>query len=167
MEEIVNKVAASGLISLDLADYYPKGENVLFDLKEFLFMEMILKEKEYRAALQLSDWNKYKDKNVAVACTADAIIPQWAYMLAASYLEPVAKAVVFGDIPAMQRILMLQNLYRIDPEEFRDQRVVIKGCGDIDIPAEAYVEVTRMLRPVVRSILYGEPCSTVPVYKRK
>ncbi len=167
MEEIINKVAASGLITLNLEDFLPAGESVLFDLKEFLFMEMILKEKEYRAALQGLDWSRYRDKNVALGCTADAIIPNWAYMLAAAYLEPVAKAVIFGDIPAMQRTLMLQNLYRIDPEKFRDQRVVIKGCGDITIPPEVYTEITRILRPVAKSILYGEPCSTVPVYKRK
>lgn len=167
MEEIINKVAASGLVTLNLEDYFPQGECVLFDLKPFLFMEMILKEKDFRAALQSLDWSPYKDKNMAVTCTADAIIPQWAFMLAASYLVPVAKTVIFGDIPALQRTLLLQNLSALNPEDFRDQRIVIKGCGDIDIPAEAYVEITRLLQPVVKSIMFGEPCSTVPVYKRK
>lgn len=168
MEEIVNKVAASGLISLDLADYYPREEEVeVFDIRGFLFMEMILKEKDFRAGMQSLDWDKYRDKNVAITCTADAIIPRWAYMLIASYLQPVARDLAFGDAAFLKKQLMLKRLSQIDLEEFRDQRIVIKGCGDIDIPAEAFVEITRLLRPVVRSILYGEPCSTVPVYKRK
>ncbi len=167
MEEIINKVAASGLITLNLEDFLPASEGVLFDLKEFLFMEMILKEKEYRAALQGLDWSRYRDKNVALGCTVDAIIPNWAYMLAVSYLEPIAGTIVFGDPATLQKTLLLQNLSKINPEEYRDQRIVIKGCGDITIPPEAYAEVTRILRPVAKSILYGEPCSTVPVYKRK
>jgi len=163
---IVNKVAESGLITIDLEEYYPKEEPAVFDLKEHLFMGMILKEKDYREALKNLDWSFYQNKNVCITCTADAVIPVWAYMLTATYLEPVAKDVIFGSEDFLHRALFLKNLSKIDTTEFADKRVVIKGCGDKNITETAYVEITKLLRPVAKSIMYGEPCSTVPIYKK-
>ena len=166
-ETFVNKVAESGLVSFDLEEYYPKGEIKTFDLKEYLFMGLILKEKDFRAALQSTDWAVYQDAYVAITCTADAIIPMWAYMLVASYLQPFAKEVVFGDEKKLVSTLLLKNLAAVKGEDYTDQRVVVKGCGEVDNPETAYVEITNKLRPFVKSIMYGEPCSTVPIYKKK
>lgn len=166
-EVFVNKVAESGLISFDLEEYYPKGEIKTFDLKGYLFMELILKEKDFRAALQTTDWDQYAKAHVAITCSADAIIPMWAYMLVASYLQPIAANVVFGDEKKLISTVLLKNLASVKGEEFTDKRVVVKGCGEVAIPQEAYVEITNMLRPFVKSIMYGEPCSTVPIYKKK
>jgi hypothetical protein len=168
MEEVMaNKVAESGIITLNLEDYYPKGETVLFDLKEYLFMGLILKEKDFREALKNLDLAPYTNKNIALTCTADAIIPMWAYMLVSSYLQPVATNVVFGNEDFLQKTLFLKNLYLINPADYTDKRVVIKGCGDLPISESAYVEITNLLRPVAKSIMYGEPCSTVPIFKKK
>jgi hypothetical protein len=166
-EMIVNKVSESGIVTIDPADFYPKGEIVSFDMKEHLFMGLILKEKDFRAALQSLDFEQYRDKNVAVFCSADAIIPVWAYMLVASYLQPVAKTIVFGNETTLINDLIKQNLQTLNAKEFSDKRVVIKGCGELAIPESAYVEITSKLRPFVKSIMYGEPCSTVPIYKKK
>ena len=163
---IVNKVAESGLITLDLEEYYPKEEIAVFDLKDHLFMGLILKEKDYREALKNLDWTSYQNKNVAITCSADAVIPMWAYMLAATYLQPIAKDVVFGNEDFLHRTLFLKNLSAINTAEFADKRVVIKGCGDKNISETAYVEITKLLTPVVKSIMYGEPCSTVPIYRK-
>ncbi len=167
MEEIVNKVAASGLETINLEDYFPQGETSVFDMKDHLFMGMILKEKDFRAALQGTDWEIYRDKNVAITCSADAIIPAWAYMLVMTYLEPIAKYAVAGDADFLHRVLFMQRLQTISIADYADKRIVIKGCGDLPIGELAYAEITRLLRPVVKSIMYGEPCSTVPVYKKK
>jgi hypothetical protein len=164
---IVNKVAGSGLISLDLERFLPAGETKEFDLKEHLFMGLILKEKDFREALKNLDWSVYQGKNVAVFCSADAIIPVWAYMLLATYLEAVAKEIYVGSTEEMQKHLFLKNLAGIDLTEFADQRVVVKGCGEIPIGNFAYAEITRILKPVAKTIMYGEPCSTVPIYKKK
>jgi hypothetical protein len=166
-EALVNKVAESGLISFDLEEYYPKGDIKVFDLKEYLFMELILKEKDFRAALLATDWNRFAGAHVAITCSADAIIPMWAYMLVASYLQPIAKNVVFGDEQKLISTLLLKNLDAVKGEDYTDQRVVVKGCGDVSIPENAYVEITNKLRPFAKSIMYGEPCSTVPIYKKK
>lgn len=167
METIINKVAESGIITLDLAPYLPSGEVVAFDLKPFLFREMILREKDYRAALQALDWQQYEGKHVAVFCSTDAIIPVWAYMLAASYLQPIAATVFHGTQEELTKHLLNRNIESIPLDEYADKRVVIKGCGDTPIPDAAYLAVTAHLRPVVKSLMYGEPCSTVPVYKKK
>jgi len=164
---IVNKVSESGLISFDLEELYPKGEIKKFDLKDYLFMGLILKEKDFRAALQTTDWEKYQDKYVAITCSADAIIPMWANMLVASYLQPFAKDVVFGDEKKLIETILQKKIDAINTEEFIDKRIVVKGCGDVAIPESAYVAITNKLRPVVKSIMYGEPCSTVPIYKKK
>jgi hypothetical protein len=166
-ETFVNKVAESGLVTLDLETWFPKDPIKVFDLKEYLFMGLILKEKDFRAALQTTEWESFRDTQVAITCSADAIIPMWAYMLVASYLEPVAAGFVFGDEEKLKQSLLLRNLEAINGAEYQDQRVVVKGCGDIAIPETAYVEITRKLRPHVKSIMYGEPCSTVPIFKRK
>ena len=164
---IINKVANSGLVSLDLEKFLPEGEVVGFDLKDHLFMGLILKEKDFREALKNLDWNIYMDKNVAVFCSADAIIPVWAYMLIATYLEPVAREIYVGTSQEMNKHLFLKNIASIDTNEFRDQRVVVKGCGDVEIGPFAYAEITRILKPIAKTIMYGEPCSTVPIYKKK
>ncbi|MEO6488836.1 MAG: DUF2480 family protein [Ferruginibacter sp.] len=166
-EVFVNKVAESGILTIDLEEYYPKGEVRLFDMKDYLFMELILKEKDFRQALKELDISVYKDKIAAITCSTDAVIPMWAYMLAASVLQPVAKEVVFGAEDVARKNILLKNISLIDPKEFTDKRVVIKGCGELPMPEEAYVEITRLLRPVTKSIMYGEPCSTVPVFKKQ
>ncbi len=168
MEIIRNKVAESGIVTLDLAAYIIAGETIgQFDIKPFLFREMILKEKDYRAALQEHDWSVYANKHVAIYCSADAIVPVWAYMLAASYLQPVAASVFFGNKEETIKHHLIAAIEKINPEEYVDKRIVIKGCGDISIPDAAYVAVTHKLLPVVKSLMYGEPCSTVPVYKKR
>src|ERR1044072_3779758 len=166
-EAIVNKVAESGLVTIDLENFYPRQEVVLFDLKDYLFMGLILKEKDFREALKKEDWEKFRNKYVAVTCSADAIIPIWAYMLVASYLQPVAADVIQGDEKELHRYLFIKNIEALNNEEYLDKRVVIKGCGDLPIGEFAYTEITKKLRPVAKSIMYGEACSTVPVYKKK
>lgn len=166
-EPFINKVAESGLITLDPEKYYPREETALFDMKDHLFMGMILKEKDFREALKNLDWSVYSGKHVALFCSADAIIPVWAWMLVASYLQPVAKEMIMGDEKELHRQLFLKNIDSIDIHEFTDKRVVIKGCGETPIGDFVYMELTKKLRPVVKSIMYGEPCSTVPVYKKK
>ncbi len=165
-EPIINKVAESGIITIDPATFIPTGETVVFDLKDYLFMGLILKEKDFRESLKSLDWEQYRDRNVALTCTADAIIPVWAYMLVTSNLQPVAREIVMGDEHELQKQVFLKNVSKLDIKSFEDKRVVIKGCGDIPIGDYVYMELTRLLRPVVKSIMYGEPCSTVPVYKK-
>ncbi|HRO68718.1 MAG TPA: DUF2480 family protein [Chitinophagaceae bacterium] len=165
-EPIINKVAESGIITIDPASFVPTGETVVFDLKDYLFMGLILKEKDFRESLKALDWEQYRDKNVALLCSADAIVPAWAYMLVASNLQPVARDFGMGDESELQKQLFLKNIAKLDIRTFEDKRVVIKGCGDIPIGDFVYMELTRLLRPVVKSIMYGEPCSTVPVYKK-
>lgn len=167
MEEVfVNKVAESGIITLDLEDFYPKEETMVFDMKDHLFMGLILKEKDFRETMKGLDIEPYRGKNVALTCTADAVIPMWAYMLVASYLQPVAKELIFGDAEFLHKTLFLQNISKINTADYEDKRVVIKGCGELPITEAAYVAITSLLRPVAKSIMYGEPCSTVPIYKK-
>ncbi len=163
---IVNKVSESGLVTLDLEEYYPKEETAVFDMKNHLFMGLILKEKEFRETMKNLNLTPYKGKNISLTCTADAVIPMWAYMLVASYLEPIANEVVFGDNDFLHKTLFLRNISKINASDYQDKRVVIKGCGDIAISETAYVAITSLLRPVAKSIMYGEPCSTVPIYKK-
>lgn len=164
---IINRVTESALTTIDLEDFYPKGDTAVFDLKDHLFMGLILKEKDFRAALQSLDWEQYRDKYVAITCSADAIIPMWAYMLVATNLQPVAKDVVFGEEKDLVPTVLIKNLAAVKGEDYTDKRVVVKGCGDVAIPETAYVEITNRLRPYVKSIMYGEPCSTVPIFKKK
>ncbi|WP_428328573.1 DUF2480 family protein [Mucilaginibacter sp.] len=166
-ENFVNKVAQSGLVTLDPAAFYPQGERVIYDIKDNLFMELMLREKDFREFVKAHDWQQYKGKYVAVTCSADAIVPTWAYMLLANRMAPYALEVVFGDLDVLETVLFEKNLAKIDVEQYRDQRIVIKGCGDIAVPVSAYVELTKKLTPVVKSLMFGEPCSTVPIYKKK
>ncbi len=166
-ETFINKVAESGLISLDLAQYIPSNEIVVFDIKPFLFMELILKEKDFRASLNTIDWSQYQDKIVGIFCSTDAIIPMWANMLIVSNLSPFAKSVYFGNESSIRDLVLLEAIQKIDASVYADQRIVVKGCGDIPIGESAYIAITQKLRPVAKSIMYGEPCSTVPVYKKK
>jgi len=165
-DAIINKVANSGLITIDLESYLPSGDAATFDLKDHLFMGLILKEKDFREALKKMDWAIYKNEYVAITCSADAIIPAWAYMLVVTYLKDIARDSYVGTAAEMQKHLFLKQLAAIDINEFADQRIVVKGCGDSTIDSYAYAEITRLLLPVVKSIMYGEPCSTVPVYKK-
>lgn len=166
-ENIVNKVAQSGLVSLDLADLYPSGERFLYDIKNNLFHGLMLREKDFREFVKDHDWTNYTGKHIAIICSADAIVPTWAYMLLATKLSPFATSVVFGDLETLETVLFNQQLNALDVEKYRDQRIVIKGCGDIQIPISAYVQITGKLIGIAKSIMYGEPCSTVPIYKRK
>lgn len=166
MSEIVNKVEQSGLITIDPGELYLPGERVVVDIASQLFQGMILREKDLREFIKTNDWSQYKDKYIALTCSADAIIPDWTWMLLASALEPFAKKIVFGNEELLETVLFNEVLNRFDIEPYRDKRIVIKGCGDKPVPKSAYVELTRKLQPVVKSIMYGEPCSTVPVYKK-
>jgi hypothetical protein len=166
-DQIVNKVAESGLITLDLEVYLPKEIIEEFDLANHLFMGLILKEKEFREAMKQLDWEQYRGKMVAVTCSADAIIPMWAYMLVVTYLHPVASAVYQGSAAEFRKQLFLNRLLAIDATVFDDKRIVVKGCGDQPIEEYAYFEITRILLPHAKSIMYGEPCSTVPVFKKR
>jgi hypothetical protein len=167
MEQIINKVSQSVLITFNLEDYYDKNERVVFDIKECLFMGLILREKDFREFVKTNNWEQYRNKNVAITCTADAIVPTWAYMLIASKLSGIANYYFFGDLNNLENSLFQKALSDIDLELYRDKKLVIKGCGNLPVPINAYVEISRLLLPVANSIMYGEPCSTVPVYKRK
>ncbi len=166
-EGIINKVANSKLVSFNLEDYHTKGERQVFDIKDWLFQGMILKEKDFRNYVKEHYWSQYQGMNVAIVCSADAIVPTWAYMLIATKLEPHANMLIFGSKAELENALFQQALSKIDINDYKDAKVVIKGCGDIPVPDYAYVEITRLLRPHVSSIMYGEPCSTVPLYKVK
>jgi Protein of unknown function (DUF2480) len=166
-ETFVNKVAESGIVTINLEDYYPKDAVVVFDMKEHLFMGLILKEKDFRETLKTLDTTIYENKIVALTCSADAVIPMWAYMLVTSLLQPLAKEIIFGNEDFAKENILLRNINNINAGTFSDGRIVIKGCGDLPIAEAAYIAITNKLRPVAKSIMYGEPCSTVPVYKRK
>jgi hypothetical protein len=165
-EVFINKVSESGILTIDLETYFPKEQIMVFDIKQYLFMELILKEKDFRQALKELDTEPYKNKITAITCSTDAIIPMWAYMLIASELQPVAKIVILGSEEEARKKILIKNIQQINTEEFIDKRIVIKGCGETAIPEEAYLEITNLLRPVAKSIMFGEPCSTVPVYKK-
>jgi len=168
MEEIfVNKVANSGLVSLNLEDYYSVGYRVEIDVKELLFMGMVLKEKDFREFIKTNDWTVYQNKYVAIYCSTDAIVPTWAYMLLASALQPFAKSIYFGSMEDLEKHLIINAINQIELSIYKDQKIVKKGCGDIPISNAAYVQVTSLLAPIAKSIMYGEPCSTVPIMKRK
>lgn len=164
---IENKVANSGLITLNLEDYFDNGERVLLDIKPWLFMEMILKEKDFREHVKNHDWAQYTSKNVAFTCSNDAIVPTWAYMLLAVNIEPYANRYVFGNLETLNTVLYQDALQKINPIDFNEARVIIKGCSDVPVPVSAYVEITHRLTPHVKSIMYGEACSNVPIFKRK
>jgi Protein of unknown function (DUF2480) len=166
-DQIINKVANSGLVTLDLEDIYPQGERILYDLKQNLFMDMILREKDFREFIKNHEWSQYTGKFVAITCTeTEVIIPTWAYMLLATKLQPFAKKITFGSLENLENELFTTAINKIDIEAYRDARVVVKGCSKVPVPAAAYVYITNLLIPVAQSIMFGEPCSTVPLYKR-
>ncbi len=164
---IINKVALSGLITFDLATLKAKGEHVLLDMKDYLFHGLILREKDFRTFIKETDWSQYQDQNISIICSTDAIIPTWAYMLLANRLEPYANEVVFGDFQTLETVLFRTAIDALDMKQFTDERVIIKGCGDIHIPECAFIYFTTKLSKVAKSIMYGEACSSVPVFKRK
>ena len=166
MSEIVNRVANSPLVTIDLEELYPKGKVVVFDLKPFLFQELIVREKEFRSALKEMNWQEYKDKFVAVTCSADAIVPSWAFMLVGTYLKGVASGFILGTEEDAQRSLIQQVIEHIDIDTFKDRPVIIKGCSDLPHPLYAQGELLNRVMPYARSVMYGEPCSTVPLYKK-
>jgi hypothetical protein len=165
-EQIINKVDQSGLITIDLESYYPKGERIFFDLKDQLFQGMILREKDLREFVKNENWSRYDGSYVAIGCSADAIVPTWAFMLIATKLTGHAKKIVAGNLETLETVLYSEALSSIDPAEYMDAKVVIKGCSNLPVPASAYVALTATLLPFAKSIMYGEPCSTVPLYKK-
>jgi hypothetical protein len=166
-ENIINKVAQSGLVTLDPAEFYQPGERVIYDIAPNLFQGLILREKDFREFVKEHDWAQYKGKNVGIICSADAIVPAWAYMLLANRMAPYARDVVFGNEEVLETVLFTKVIEKLNVEQYRDQRMVIKGCGDVAVPVSAYVALAEKLTPVVKSLMFGEPCSTVPLYKRK
>ena len=163
---MVNKVAASGLITLKLEEYWPKTSLVSFDLKDYLFKELILKEQDFRDAIKEHDFSQYEGKTLLVYCSADAIIPAWAYMLVAASAAPYAADIYQGTEEEYLRDHYRRVIKQLDPADYEGERIVVKGCGDRDVPPAAYLEIASLLRPVAKSIMFGEPCSTVPVYKQ-
>ena len=167
MGEIINKVQQSGLITIDLEEYYPKEERVEYDLAQNLWQGLALKEKDFREFVSANDWSVYKNKLVAITCTADAIVPTWAFMLVSGSVQPYAKKIIFGNLQELESAVFSDIIQSLDANIFRDARVVIKGCSNKPVPVNAYVKLTAALKPFAKSIMYGEPCSTVPLYKAK
>jgi len=164
---IENKVANSGLITISLEDFHQKGERVLFDIKPLLWQELVLKEKEFRNFIRENDWSQYQDMFVAITCSADAIVPTWAFMLIAVALQPYAKKVIFGNLSDLERELFIDSINNFNLDTIIDKRVLVKGCGEISIPDSAFIYVSEKFIPVVKSLMFGEACSNVPLYKRK
>ncbi|QWX83736.1 DUF2480 family protein [Cellulophaga sp. HaHaR_3_176] len=167
MDEIVNRVSESKLITFDLEDYYPKGNRVVIDVKDWLYEGFILREKEFRSTLESHDWLQYKDAYIALGCSSDAIIPGWAYMLMTTKLQTVAKKVIVGSLEDLETSLYQTIIENLDVTDFKDKPVIIKGCSKKPVPANAYVFATAKIQVVAKSIMYGEACSSVPLYKRK
>jgi len=167
MSEIINRVEKSSLVSIDLEEYLDKSERIVFDIKDGLFQEMILREKDFRNFVKEQNWESFQGKNVAVYCSADAIIPSWAYMLVVGKLSEYAKSIAFGDQDDLEKVLIDQAVEKLLEQDLKDAKVVIKGCGEIKNRDYAYFQLSKKLVPVVASMMYGEPCSTVPVYKKK
>jgi hypothetical protein len=165
--EIVNRVSSSPLVTFDLEELYTPGERVLFDIRSLLFQELILREKDFRDFIKTHDWSQYANKYVAITCSADAVVPTWAYMLLTASLQPYASSVIFGSLQDLEINLFKDALDKIEWGKFNNSKVVIKGCSKVEVPISSYVEVTNRLRPVASSIMFGEPCSTVPVFKKK
>jgi hypothetical protein len=163
---LVNRVANSGLITLNLEEYFPRQEIVVFDIKDFLFMELILKEKDFRNALKEQDWTQYEGKILLVDCSTDAIVPVWAFMLVVGYAEPYAHDVFLGSNEEYLKAYYYKTISSMDFSIYAEKRIVIKGCSKVPVPASAYLQLTAGLRPYAQSVMYGEPCSTVPIFKR-
>ena len=165
-EEIINRVANSKLVTIDLEDHYPAGERVVLDIKDWLVEGFVLREKEFRATAKAHDWDQYRGKYVALNCSSDAIIPGWAYMLLSTYLAPVAKKIVVGDQEVLETVLYTEIIKDLDVSKYQDMPVIIKGCSKRPVPQNAYLQLISKLQPVAKSIMYGEACSSVPLYKK-
>ncbi|MEL6721333.1 MAG: DUF2480 family protein [Bacteroidota bacterium] len=165
-KKLVNRIAKSGLITIKLEDFFPKEEIVVFDIKDYLFMELILKEKDFRSAMKEHDWTQYANKHLLIACSVDAIIPVWAYMLITSYAEKYAASIFQGTKEEYLKAHYELKINQLDIDQYQEKRLIIKGCSDQPVPASAYVTLTQKLRPIAKSIMYGEACSTVPIYKQ-
>ena len=163
---LVNRIAESGLITLNLEEYYPKQKIAVLDIKDYWFKGLILKEKDFRLALKEHDWSQYEGQILCVYCSTDAIIPVWAFMLVSSYAGPVSEEVYVGDQAEYLKHHYYKTLSALEPGQYQDARIVIKGCSHKPVPPAAYAYLTELLKPVAKSIMYGEPCSTVPIYKR-
>ncbi len=166
MSELINRVAASAIVSLNMEEFYPQEERVQFDLADYLFQGLVLREKEFRAALKVLDWNQFAGKWVAVTCSADAIVPTWAYMLVCTYLEGAAKGYCVGDLEALEQYIVEDTLSKLPLESFKDRSVVEKGCSKVAIPLYAYGRLVSLIQGEAKSLMFGEPCSTVPLYKK-
>jgi hypothetical protein len=167
MAEIVNKVAKSNLVTIDLEDYYPEGKRVVFDIKQWLFHELILKEKDFRASIESYDWRSLQDCYVTLTCSADAIIPSWAYILITTKAAQFTKKIVVGNLTTLENALFQDIINNLDILDFKDKPIIIKGCANKPIPETAYIYLVERLLPIAKSIMYGEACSTVPLFKKK
>ena len=165
--EIINRVANSKLVVVNLEDYYPKGKRTVFDIKDWLFEEFVLREKDFREYVNQHDWSQYQDDFVALTCTSDAIVPAWAFMLLTMHLQPYSKKVVIGSLDQLETSIYQDIIENLDFSEFNDKPLIIKGCTNKPVPANAYILLAEKLRPIAKSIMYGEACSSVPLYKRK
>jgi len=166
-EEIINRVANSTLITVDLEDYYPKGNRVLFDIKDWLLEGLVLREKDFREQVSLHDWSQYQDAYVALTCSTDAIIPAWAFMLISIHLQPFAKKIIIGDLESLETSIYQDIINNLDVSAFQDKPLIIKGCSKKPVPQNAYIMLSNKLKPIAKSIMYGEACSSVPLYKKK
>ena len=166
MNEIINKVDQSGLITLNLEDYYDSDKRVFIDLKEHLYEGLILRERDFRAFVKSNDWSHYRDCNIAIDITTDAIVPAWAFMLVASAVSPFAKTVIKGSLEDLNKHLYTIALQKIDLTELLDKFVIVKGCSKVPVPESTYVELCALLQPVVKTLSYGEACSKVPLFKK-
>ncbi|MDO4762763.1 MAG: DUF2480 family protein [Flavobacteriaceae bacterium] len=164
--EIRNKVAESGLINIDILDFRPSGKRVGLDLKDFLFEGLILREKDFRQQIKDLETEIYADAYVYLYCSTEAIIPLWAYFLVASKLEEVSRKVIYGSLQDLETLLMSEKINEFDFSEYQDKRVLVRGCGDFEVPINSYVELVQKLKPWVKSLMFGEACSSVPIFKR-
>jgi len=164
-EEIINRVASSKLVTIDLEDLYPEGNRVIIDIKNWLFEEIVLKENDFRAFVSAHNWNQYQNNFVALNCSSDAIIPSWAYLLITTKLSPFAKKVVVGNLELLETIIFEKLINQLDIDGFKDKSVIIKGCSNKPIPASAYTLLIQKIQPFAKIIMFGEACSTVPLYK--
>lgn len=165
-DQIVNKVASSSLVTFNLEEYYVPGDRILLDIKDQLYQGLILKEKDFRDFIKSHDWSQYQNKFIAITCSADAIVPTWSYMLLTIALQPFAKKIVFGSLQELETLLYREQLEKIDWSKFNNAKIVVKGCSKVDVPIAVYVEATNKLKPLAASLMFGEPCSTVPLFKK-
>jgi hypothetical protein len=165
-DQIVNKIANSSLITFNLEEYYVPGDRILLDIKDQLYQGLILREKDFRDFIKAHNWSQYQNKFIAITCSADAIVPTWAYMLLTIALQPFAKKIVFGSLQELETLLYHEELAKVDWAKFKNAKVVVKGCSKVDVPIAVYVEATNRLKPLASSLMFGEPCSTVPLFKK-